>query len=356
MANQQHIELFTQGVEAWNQWRHANRDILPDLSGAHFEHMQLSGIRLSFASLQKTSFHHTQLKGAYFVRADLSETNFDSAFLSEAHLDSAQLINANLRHAQLEKAKLRITNVSGSDLRNANLSYANLDRAVLNNAQLDEADLHFARIGGTSLVNVDLSKVVGLDTVIHERCSYLGLRTLARSACQIPASFLHGTGTPREFVTAACFSENALQHFTTCFILYAHKNEDFVRQLSADLRGNGILCHVMPFEEFVAHEHDIYQQITVYDKFLPVISAYMMTDSLYHLFHYAQKEALAKEAMQQTPVLLRIYLDRSLEERKPAWIRLTAGSRWPKHCDFTGWPEVASYRRSLEQLLQLLEL
>ena len=35
MANEEHLKMLGQGVEAWNQWRKANPDIRPGLSGAH---------------------------------------------------------------------------------------------------------------------------------------------------------------------------------------------------------------------------------------------------------------------------------------------------------------------------------
>jgi uncharacterized protein YjbI with pentapeptide repeats len=34
MANDEHVALLKQGVAAWNAWRDANANILPDLSGA----------------------------------------------------------------------------------------------------------------------------------------------------------------------------------------------------------------------------------------------------------------------------------------------------------------------------------
>ena len=55
MANDEHVALLKQGVDAWNAWREANPDILPDLNKA-----DLSGANLSKANRS---------------RADLSELN-----------------------------------------------------------------------------------------------------------------------------------------------------------------------------------------------------------------------------------------------------------------------------------------
>ena len=34
MAKQEHLKILKHGVKKWNEWREANRQIRPDLSGA----------------------------------------------------------------------------------------------------------------------------------------------------------------------------------------------------------------------------------------------------------------------------------------------------------------------------------
>ena len=34
MANEEHVKILEQGVEAWNSWRDENPDVLPDFRGA----------------------------------------------------------------------------------------------------------------------------------------------------------------------------------------------------------------------------------------------------------------------------------------------------------------------------------
>jgi hypothetical protein len=36
MADQKHLDILKQGVEAWNAWREQNPSTRPDLSEAHF--------------------------------------------------------------------------------------------------------------------------------------------------------------------------------------------------------------------------------------------------------------------------------------------------------------------------------
>jgi uncharacterized protein YjbI with pentapeptide repeats len=47
MANDEHVALLKQGVDAWNAWRQANPDIRhPDLRGANLTEANLSGANL----------------------------------------------------------------------------------------------------------------------------------------------------------------------------------------------------------------------------------------------------------------------------------------------------------------------
>jgi hypothetical protein len=116
MANEEHVSLLRQGVDAWNAWREKNRDIRPDLSGAN-------------------------LKDADLRKADLKEAN-----LKRTDLDRANLFGADLRKANLHKA---------------NLHKANLVAAILNEADFAGADLTGCRIYGASawgMKNVEEAK------------------------------------------------------------------------------------------------------------------------------------------------------------------------------------------------------
>jgi hypothetical protein len=51
MANEEHLKLIKQGVEAWNKWRGEHSDIRPDLSPADLGRAELIGADLSEAYL-----------------------------------------------------------------------------------------------------------------------------------------------------------------------------------------------------------------------------------------------------------------------------------------------------------------
>jgi len=42
MANEEHVKILKQGVEAWNRWREEQPEIRPDLSYINFNDIGLS--------------------------------------------------------------------------------------------------------------------------------------------------------------------------------------------------------------------------------------------------------------------------------------------------------------------------
>jgi hypothetical protein len=151
MANEEHLARLQQGVEAWNQWRVANRNIQLDLSGAN-----LSGANLSGANLMKAD-----LDDAVLREADLTRVDLDDAVLREADLTRADLTRADLTRADLGDADLSGVNLSGADLREAHL-----ERACLVHTKFEGANLTGCRIYGISAWNVNLIGAQQSDIVI----------------------------------------------------------------------------------------------------------------------------------------------------------------------------------------------
>jgi hypothetical protein len=171
MANEEHLTLLKQGVDAWNEWwdelwwrwenDNENPDVDPDspaadLSGVDFSEENLVGVHLG---------------GANLAGANLSEAYLSDAYLSEANLVGANLSGTSLSGTSLSKANLSGANLSGAHLYGADLSKANLNRTNLNTANLTEvnlteadltdADITGCRIYGISawgLKNVDKAK------------------------------------------------------------------------------------------------------------------------------------------------------------------------------------------------------
>jgi len=158
MANQEHLDLLTRGVETWNQWKEDTHEVSPDprsnlcydadLSGADLSGVDLSGANLGKVDLAGANFAGTHLVGACFAEAELAETNFAGARLSGADLSGANVCAADFSNADLRNADLSGADVSEACFQGANLSRANLSRADLSEARLQGANLSEANFSG----------------------------------------------------------------------------------------------------------------------------------------------------------------------------------------------------------------
>src|SRR5437764_565526 len=87
MANEEHLKILKEGVEAWNRWRQGN-EVIPDLIGAdligaHLSSANLNRANLSSANLQYANLHQAKLSGANLENALASHTKFPDCDLSE---------------------------------------------------------------------------------------------------------------------------------------------------------------------------------------------------------------------------------------------------------------------------------
>src|SRR4051812_37110692 len=100
MANEDHLALLRQGVDAWNAWRGKEPSMKPDLRGADLTEADLS----SRAGLHGTDRYLFSRAGLY--GADLTEADLREAILSGANLNGTDLRSADLRGAHLDGADL----------------------------------------------------------------------------------------------------------------------------------------------------------------------------------------------------------------------------------------------------------
>jgi len=59
MANQEHLQILEQGIEAWNQWRQEHPDVEPNLSQADLSEIDLSGADLHAAELSQAKLFYS---------------------------------------------------------------------------------------------------------------------------------------------------------------------------------------------------------------------------------------------------------------------------------------------------------
>ena len=130
MANATHLEVLRSGVKAWNAWRKVHRrgprSVIPDLSDARLDGMNLRGYDLSYA----------HMRGVDLSGGDLSRSQARFAILSRAKLIGTKLRYADLRGASLRRAILRRADLTGAILRHASLAEADIQGAKLHEAEV----------------------------------------------------------------------------------------------------------------------------------------------------------------------------------------------------------------------------
>jgi hypothetical protein len=342
MADLEHLKILEKGLKEWNLWRKNNPKTTPDLGGAKLCRYKLSGFSLGFANLI----------GADLSEADLSFANLIKADLSRAILYGADLSNAGLSGAILYGTYFRGANFRRTDLSGANLRMANLYGTDLSGAKFDEASLTEATLVNTTLNDIDLSSVKGLDTVKHEGPSSIGIDTFFRSQGKIPEVFLRGCGVPDIFIEYAASLVGKTFDFYSCFISYSTKDQDFADRLHADLQSKGVRCWLASENLKIGDKFrvTIDETIRVYDKLLLVLSEHSVQSD------WVEKEvetAMEREREQKRTMLFPIRLDDAVMDIKTGW---PADVRRTRHIgDFRNWKDHDAYQKAFTRLLRDLK-
>jgi hypothetical protein len=155
MANQAHLNLICTGMKAWNDWRKAHsrgkNKIVPDLSRAPLDGMNLRGYDLTRANLWQAQLRQTDLRKANLSYAQMSEADFSGANLSRSQVCFAILSRARLPDANLSHADLRGTSLRRAILHRANMTGANLRHVSFAGADIQDARLNGAEVYGAGV-------------------------------------------------------------------------------------------------------------------------------------------------------------------------------------------------------------
>ena len=159
MADPKQLSILQQGVEAWNQWRAANPQVLPDLSGVGLSDDNLRGINFSGANLTGARLMRIDLSNADLHFCKLTCANLMAATLNGANLDGADLFCANFARAALRGALMRRTNLMGAVLVEADLTQAQLTESLVYGVSAWNAELDGAVQYGLIVTGPDQPKV-----------------------------------------------------------------------------------------------------------------------------------------------------------------------------------------------------
>jgi TIR domain/Pentapeptide repeats (8 copies) len=368
MANEEHVAMLKQGVDAWNEWRDQEAPGLKvNLSGADLIGANLSGANLSGADLIDANLLDSNLIHANLSEADLSGAHLSRATLIGATLSGANLSAANLSGADLSGADLIGATLSGADLIGADLSGADLIDATLIGATLSGADLINANLIGATLSGADLSgaallhtvfgattltEVKGLNHCRHDGPSFIDFRTL-RNSGPLPTAFLRGAGLPDNLIEYLPSLLNEAIQFYSCFISHSGKDQAFAERLHADLQSKGVRCwfapHDMPIGAKIIDAID--EAIRLRDKVLLILSEGAIASD------WVEGEvtrALEEERTRKQVVLFPVRLDNAVMQTSEGWARLLRGQR--NIGDFSRWKEDDSYQNSFDRLMRDLRV
>ncbi len=109
-------------------------------------YVDIKGVNLDDANLERAILYQTNLAGASLNRANLHK-----AVLSAANLAGANLSQANLSQAIMGAANLTGANLSYANLYQTNLFLANLHGAILDGTNLCSTNLRDANLSNTKL-------------------------------------------------------------------------------------------------------------------------------------------------------------------------------------------------------------
>jgi uncharacterized protein YjbI with pentapeptide repeats len=331
-----------------------------DLRGACLREAILDGADLRDALLDECDLRSATLaaalaNGSRFHRADLSLAHLRGADFRYADLSEASLTDADASQARLERANLYDASLIGAELGGADLRDAVLIGANLRESHLDGADFRGARFAFTVLAASDLSRAHGLEAVVHDGPSTVGVDAFLLSRGEIPDAFLVGIGLSPltiEYLKAVAAAEEGMLVGDAVFLLFADADRSRARRLRAYLRMHRHLAwYWQEAQELTGHHNpDLKMRLRFHDRLLVIGSRAGAEDPR---LADTVEQFLAKEATERRRIVFGIRTDDAAPSGATA--ALTA-ERWVADFRGTDWddPRDPIFRRELERLLAAL--
>ncbi len=327
-----------------------------DLRGARLRDADLSRADLRDALLEGTDLRSASLAGALasgssFHRADLTLAHLREADFRSADLGQAQLTDADLSRANFERANLYDADLIGAELGGASFRSAVLCGANLREAHLDGADFAAARFAFTVLAASDLSRARGLEAVVHDGPSTVGVDAFLLSRGEIPNAFLTGIGLSPltiEYLKAVAAAEEGMLVGDALFLLFADADRPQARRLRAYLRMHRHQAWYWQEQAELAGHHnpDLKLRVRFHDRLIVVWSRNAATDGR---MAAVIVDSLAKQERERRAIVTAVRCDDS-DSLPPGVAGFAAdfrGSDWED-------PRDPVFRKQLDRLLAAL--
>jgi uncharacterized protein YjbI with pentapeptide repeats len=345
MADPDALAALKDGWESWDKWR-KSRDLFDapdltncDLSGINFDNGFFTGVDFSGSNLSSCSFAEGSYNGAKFNGCSMRNA-WLAGYFEVASFEGADLSCADFYHSDFVGASFKGANLTEAKLERSNLSYADLSGANLAGAILAEV----------LFLDTDLSHAQGLNSCDHwgpSACDFLTIR----KSWPIALPFLKGTGIDAALIALLVASSGNNPEYSTCFISYSSKDDQFVRDLHEHLTISGVQCWFAP-EDLKIGERirpSIDRAILAFDKVIVVLSENSIGSA------WVEKEvetAFEKENETRNTILLPIRIDDSVMGCKEAWAADL--KRMRNIGDFSSWRDAGRFSMSRAALLDAL--
>ncbi len=372
MANEKHLSILNRKGEAWQRLMNTHIDDIPDLSGADlsncdFSNMRFADVDFRESNLENTNFSHCFIHSCDFSRANLEKAHFNNSEVINSCFRTVDASGADFENSRISYSEFIESKFIGSTFNKSNIEFSLFNLAVFEEAKLINSNIgicHFyrcnllntdiskAKIGYLTLCDLDMSCMIGLESVKHRAPSTIGIDTLYESKGRIPESFLINAGVPEDFISRATSIISKKPLFASCFISHSTKDQSFAEKLHADLQKNGVRSWFAPKDIKIGDKirKSIHESIRENDRLLVILSKNSIASD------WVEQEvetAFEEERKRKTEVLFPVRIDSSIMETDEAW---AADIRNSRHIgDFIQWEDRLAYLKAFDRLLRDLK-
>jgi uncharacterized protein YjbI with pentapeptide repeats len=271
--NQNHFEVLKRGVRAWNAWREAYPEVIPDLSGGLLPELLAPEINLTRTNLRRTIFYHADLARSMFIGADLTKTIFIEACLKQCFFSGTKMVQTSFNSASLQKANfmhsvftdvdLSHTNLGGADFRMARLEKVNWEYAILHGLNLSHAYLENCLLYGIQGSEFEISGLKAKNLIVTNHADPTVVLDSFTAAAAVFACLQTKDGTGERVA-----SERRL---VMVFGNFQNERRELLNSLRREIKSRNLIPVVFHFDKPVSRTFlDVVRQIAALTRYVIV--------------------------------------------------------------------------------------